>query len=67
MRYWRTIEAHCSTCNGSGQVMTDQIRSDGYWVSFSECHCVEHHHDDEMKAFLARVCSAATPQAKGEG
>jgi hypothetical protein len=55
MRYWRTIEAECPSCHGRGEVLQDEMRNGEYWCSFVECHCVEHHHDEEMKAFLKSV------------
>ena len=47
--------------------MLDEMRDGEYWCTFSECHCVEHHHDDEMKAFLATLHSAQSKTAENSG
>jgi hypothetical protein len=34
---------------------------DGTWINSFTCHCVEYHHDDEMKVFLKAVCALTRP------
>lgn len=56
MRIWHTIDKHCPSCRGTGEVIASDLRRKGEcWVSFSQCHCVVVHHDDEMKEFLKRI------------
>jgi hypothetical protein len=57
MKYWRTTEGNCPSCHGRGEVFETSYRGRECWVTSMECHCVTHHHDDEMKAFLASIPS----------
>jgi hypothetical protein len=66
MRYWRTIQSDCPSCHGRGEVYADEERADGYWIAAFECHCVEHHHDDEMKGFLKGVTALVSQANRGE-
>jgi len=60
MRMWQTIEKHCPSCHGKGEVFVDELRGDEYWVTAVQCHCVEVHHDEEMKAFLHKISPDST-------
>ena len=55
MRYWQTVQADCPSCHGRGDMMVSEWRDGECWDSFVQCHCVEHHHDDEMKGFLKGI------------
>ena len=59
MKFGRTIDPHCPSCHGKGEVSEGRMRDGEWWESFFQCHCVEYHHDDEMKAFLKRVTALA--------
>jgi hypothetical protein len=55
MMFRRTVDPHCSSCFGRGEVTETVEMSDGIRINSFTCHCVEYFHDDEMKAFLAEV------------
>lgn len=63
MRMWTTKDAHCPSCRGSGHLSEGRFVDGEWWESFFDCHCVQVHHDDEMKAFLAKNFVDATVQS----
>jgi Zn-finger protein len=66
MKLWHTKDENCSSCRGTGEVWISQDKADGIWTTSMQCHCVEVHHDDEMKAFL-RAITAEIDGAKDLG
>lgn len=67
MRCWKTIDEHCPSCRGKGEVMNERFENGEMFYTWSMCHCVEVHHDDEMKKFLAVVRERTQwPQASEE-
>lgn len=54
MKLETRIDPDCSACHGKGEVDCGQWREGEYWMALVTCYCVTYHHDDEMKAFLAR-------------
>ena len=55
MKFRSTIDPNCNSCHGRGEIVETVEMSDGTWINSFTCHCVEYHHDEEMKAFLARI------------
>lgn len=66
MRMWQTVEKNCPSCHGRGEVWTGEYRDDGYWTMAVQCHCVQYHHDDEMKGFLKGITALSSALREGE-
>lgn len=59
MKFRTTIDPYCCSCHGRGEVVESVEMGDGTWINSFTCHCVEYHHDEEMKEFLAALTKVA--------
>lgn len=60
MAIHKYIEAHCSTCRGTGYASEGKVINGEWWESFHDCHCVTYRIDPETKALIEAALRHST-------